>query len=157
MNATLLKKLSVATVFGEFDKNHDAVVNSSPIIRVFGIASGIRTGQSNFGDWLAFTGDFGAINLETGEAYRGPQVFIPQPAQGMLEAALQKAETVEFSFEIGLKPSKKGTLGFEYTVRPIKEAADSDAFTALADMSRADLPALGHDGGETPKAKGKKK
>lgn len=156
MNATLLKKLSVATVYGEISKDSEAVNNSSPIIRVFGIASGIRTGQSNFGDWVAFTGDFGAINLESGEAYRGPQVFIPQPAQGMLEAALSKSENVEFAFEIGVKPSKKGSMGYEYTVRPIKEASDSDAFAALADLSRTDLPQLGHDG-DTPKAKKGKK
>lgn len=156
MNATLLKKLSVATVYGEISKDSESVANSSPIIRVFGIASGIRTGQSNFGDWVAFTGDFGAINLESGEAFRGPQVFIPQPAQGMLEAALSKSDNVEFAFEIGVKPSKKGSMGYEYTVRPIKEASDAAAFAALADLSRADLPQLGHDG-ETPKAKGKKK
>lgn len=155
MNATLLKKLSVATVYGEIAKDSEVVVESLPIMRVFGIASGIVTGQSSFGDWLAFSGDFGGINLITGEAFRAPKAFIPQPAQGLLEAALTKSDNVEFAFEIGVKPSKKGSMGYEYTVRPIKEATDSDAFAALADMARADLPALGHDG-EKPAKKGKK-
>lgn len=131
-NQNMLKKISAKTLFGKIE----APEKAKEMFALYGVANGTKTGKSQFGDWLAFTGDFEAANTETGESFRAPVCFLPEPAQGMLEAALMKnADGVEFSFIVGIKPADNA-FGYEYTVRPVKQANQSDALAALRDMTQ---------------------
>jgi len=156
-NQNLLKKISAKNLFGKIEAPEKAI----ELFALYGVANGTKTGKSQFGDWIAFTGDFEAANMETGESFRAPVCFLPQPAQGMLEAALMKnSDGVEFSFIVGIKPADNA-FGYEYTVRPVKAANQSDALTALREMTQEamlkTLPAPKAASTTPPPSKGKGK
>ncbi len=147
-NVELLSKISVATVFGKVKKPEAPV----GLVRVIGIANGVKTGQSQYGDWTAFTGDFKAFNLENGKEFRAGKVFLPAIAQNLIEGALANAdaESVQFAFDIGIKPADT-QAGYEYTVTPLVEARDNDPLAALEEKV-GKLPAL-EDKSETKSKK----
>lgn len=132
----LVSKISAKTVYGSVDIKalHTAKVEKK-IIRVIGLASGIKTGETSFGAFVAFTGNFKAINLDTNEEFRSGKVFLPNIAQNLLEGALAQTESdaVEFAFDIGVKPvqDRQGKDSYEYTVTPLMAAQDNDPLAAL--------------------------
>lgn len=136
--SSLIKKISAKTIIGTVSPPEKATA----LYTVIGIANGIKTGMSAYGEWLALTGQFEAVNLETGEAYVAPQVFLPEPLQGLIAAKVRtpdengKTPSVQFAVEVGIKPARS-TMGYEYTVRELVDASDSDP---LADLRKA-LPA----------------
>lgn len=138
MSAELIKKISAKTVFG----NVTAPEKPIELYSVMGIANGIKSGQSTYGEWISLTGQFEAQNMETGEAYAAPQCFLPEPLQGMIVAKIRtpdeqgKTVSVRFAVVVGIKPAKS-TLGYEYTVRELVDASENDP---LADLRKA-LPA----------------
>lgn len=104
---------------------------------VVGIASGFLNGESQYGSWTAFIGQFQARSLE-GEDYAAPQVFLPEPAQSMLIAALTSRDGaengVEFAFEVGIReptPGKPSVSGYEYYVRPLMDTRQDDRMAQL--------------------------
>lgn len=134
----LLKKMSAKTLIGKIDPPEKQV----DLFAVYGVATGTKNGTSTFGDWLAFIGDFEGVEIVTGEISRSPVCFLPEPAQGMLEAALMKNENgVEFSFIIGIKPNAKSTTGYEYTVKPVVASKQNDALEKLRGATTLALPA----------------
>jgi len=138
MSAQLIKKISAKTVVGNVSAPEKAI----PLFTVIGIANGIKIGTSSYGEWLALTGQFEATNLETGEQVMAPQVFLPEPLQGLIASKVRtpdengKAVSVRFGVEVGIKPMKS-ILGYEYTVRELIDASENDP---LADLRKA-LPA----------------
>ncbi len=131
----LLSKISIKAVYGNIDIKKLTEVGEMPLVRIMGIANGTKTGQSNFGEWTAFTGNFKAINLETGADYRSGKAFIPAIAENLVVGALgdANADSVQFAFDIGVKSVKdrQGKDSYEYTVTPLVEAADNDPLSEL--------------------------
>ncbi len=138
MSASLIKKLSAKTVYGVVKAPEKAMA----LFTVIGIANGVKTGQSTYGEWVALTGQFEGQNLESGEAFMAPQAFLPEPINGLIAAKVRTPDengqpvSVRFAVEVGIKPSKS-TLGYEYTVRELIDASENDP---LADL-RKSLPA----------------
>lgn len=149
----LLKKMSPKTILGEvkkyiFDKETGEIHKDGTkftLAKIFGKAHGVKTGQSDHGEWVAFLGAFGAIVTdEKGEIineYRSPKVFLPEPMQTMLAAALHEADTVEFAVELGIECDSTSATGYTYTVNPIVEVKESDALAHLRDQSMGKLTA----------------
>lgn len=139
MSGSLIKKISPKTVVGDVTPPE----KPTALFTVIGIASGIKSGPSPYGEYVALTGQFEAMNLETGEQYVAPICFLPDPLQGMIVAQLRtpdengKMVTVQFGVEVGVRAAKSAT-GYEYTVRELVEADRNDP---LADLRKA-LPAL---------------
>jgi len=135
----LISKISTKTVAGTVSKPKEG--ESAVLYRVLGIANGIKSGESTYGEFTAFTGNFKAINLETGKVYQSGKVFLPSIAQTMLEGALSDANTdsVEFAFDIGVKHAANA-IGYEYTVTPLVAASDNDPLSALESKVTAALP-----------------
>lgn len=134
---SLLKKMSAKTIVGKIEPPEKQV----DLFAIYGVATGTKTGSSNFGDWLAFTGDFEGIDIATGEVSRSPVCFLPEPGQGMLEAALLKNDNgIEFSFIVGVKPNKASTTGYEYTVKPVVASKQNDALEKLRGATTLALP-----------------
>ncbi len=130
-------------------------ITDGPIAHVYGSARNYLVGSSNYGTFTKFRGDFEAVNLATGESYRSQNLLLPEIASGLLIAALHAAgakhgtaktastqeepgepatSPVEFAIEIGLrktKSDKPGGAGYEFTLRPLIEAKDSDPLAAL--------------------------
>jgi len=101
---------------------------------VYGIANGIKTGTSNFGEWCAFQGKMEAVNYVTGESFAAPQCFIPEPLQSMLRDALAENDTIEFAFSVHVKRRDDLKEGYEYIVEPHKAAQEADPLAALRNL-----------------------
>ena len=138
----LVKKLSVKSVVGDVKKMVAAgdIKKSTPVMRAYGKATGIQTGTSDNGDWVAFKGEFKGINLLTGEEYGSGKLFMPDVASDLLEGMLvgEEVNGVEFGFDLLVKPDASSATGYVYEAEPLIKPAQDDTLSRLA----ADLPAL---------------
>lgn len=143
-----VKKLSVATVFGKIDLK--AVINSDapvPVMRVFGMAVGTKTGTSAYGEWTALVGRFKAVNLATGEESEAAQLFLPEVALIPLKVALAQAgnQAVTFAVDIFVKKStntKPGGVPYEYTFENVRPVEEDDPLVRLEAEIAKNAPAL---------------
>ena len=155
----LLKKMSAATLIGkiptrvvEIKSTDDSGAEKiekvlrgieQPLMRVIGLATGVKTGITNFGTWFAFTGQFQATNILTGELARSANLFLPESVTELLVPTVKAAgETgVEFAFDIGVRPFNNAQ-GYEYTVNHLIAVQESDPLQALSMRLLAEAPAL---------------
>lgn len=133
----LVKKVSAKTVVGaNIKKLLDKSGENTPLYTVIGIATGIKTGISTYGDWACLTGQFRATNMITGELFQGSHMFLPDVAHDMAAVALSSdgVESIEIAFEIGaaLTDAEDGA-GYEYSVRPLIETQEADPLAAIED------------------------
>ena len=149
----LIKKLSAKSIIGNVKKismdnfylendtekpNPDAP-GQIDLFRILGIVKGLKTGTTDNGDWISFEGDFKATRLLDGETFRGPRAFISEPAQSLLEVALEGNETVEMAFTVSIVPGSNA-YGYEYRTSPLITPAENDGIAALELKIKA-LPA----------------
>lgn len=156
----LKKKISAKTIVGRvkalLPKNEKGeIINGEAVavMRVYGICSGIKTGVSTFGEWIAFTGNFKAIRLSDGEVFNGSQLFCPDVVTELLSPVVRAANgaDVEFAFDIGAQGTES-EVGYEYLVKPLMKIEESAPLLALeARLNLAALPAP-----EASKSNGKK-
>lgn len=138
----LLKKLSFKTVVGKVNRRELPENGESMLVmRVIGVANKTVTGNSDFGAFVGFLGNFEATNVATGEVFRSGQMFLPNVCSNLLEAAVAAngGANVEFGFDIGVKEADNA-IGYEYTAAPIIEASETDPVALL--KSRISAPAL---------------
>ena len=102
-------------------------------MQVMGVATGIKTGESDKGPWTALLGSFQAINMETGDTYRSGVCFLPNIMLNLVTPRLLEKESkaVEFAFNIGVKADEKSATGYVYIAEPIFETAENDPLEML--------------------------
>ena len=132
--SALTKKLSTAKIVGKINVRklpEDGTIQN--LYTVIGMAVGTKSGTSDFGDWTGLVGQFEATNLETGERFASANLFLPDVAQGLIEAQLANAENhqVQFAFVIGAMADSNSPVGYSYTAQPI---LPPDAKDPLADL-----------------------
>lgn len=142
--ATLLKKITMSEVarlkrasggfkpkvhFGADDEGHFAPYL---VARIVGIAYGYKVGSTNYGEYLEFNGNFGATN-NYGEMFRSPKCIMPEPAAGLLQAAVDGADAgkgVELAFDFMAVPDA-GDRGYKFEVVPLMQRDPADPLDAL--------------------------
>ena len=146
-------------------------ITARAVAHVFGSARGYFIGQSTYGEFYKFRGDFEATNVETGEVYRSANLLLPDVIAMLLVDALHAAGAkagkakgaagtheepgematapVEFAIEVGIRPradAKPGTAAYEWTVKPLTPVRDSDPLQRLREeVKKATAPQLSHD------------
>lgn len=137
---TMLKKLGAKQILGNVKQVvKDQCPNDGDSYKaysIYGTSNGIKTGTSQFGDWMSFVGQMEAVNYVTGETFAAITCFIPEPLQSLLKDALQENDTIEFAFTVSVKRRDDLKEGYEYLVQPHKAAQESDPLANL----RALLP-----------------
>lgn len=131
----LLKKITTKALCGKIKAPAEGA-GTVWLYTVYGIAHGVKTGESTYGLWEAVTGQFEAVT-EDGEAFASPVCFLPEPMQGVISAGVRNGDAVEFSVRIGVEESDTQT-GYEYVCAPKVEPAESDT---LENLRRLSLPA----------------
>ncbi len=130
----IIKKVSASTVVGstkELRKLAESGKGKSvDIMRVVGVAIGVKSGMSSYGEWVALRGNFSATNIETGEEFRGSTLYVPDEITDMIAAQLSAATSVEFGVMIGVKESDL-IIGYEYVVTPLMDTGESDPIAAI--------------------------
>lgn len=139
--APIVRKLSVKSIIGRKPKAPDDD-NVKMLVRFYGVATGTKTGESNFGPWCALIGSFKAINLETGEEKRAGTCFLPDVALDMIlpQLAPAKVNAVEFGFDIGVKKDDDSATGYIYVAEPCLQVSENDPLELIT--KKIDAPAL---------------
>lgn len=143
--ASIVKKISVKSIFGDVKAalKKGTIQDGTAIIRVIGIASGTKTGNTQFGDWTALLGQFKGTNLVTGEQFTSGKCFLPESAMELIVPVVVAGNTAEFAVDIGVKENDSLAIGYEYTVTPLIQQGSTDAMERLesAVAETAALPA----------------
>ena len=90
-----------------------------------GVASGIKSGESQYGEWEILLGEFAATNSQTGEIFAGGACAVPGAMGEMLlsqlKAALMEdaASKLRFSVDVFAVVSPRDENKYEYIVRPV--------------------------------------
>lgn len=129
------RKISAKTVMGKIKKDWIPEKGTKPLFQVIGQVYGTRKGEGDYGPWVALVGTFEAVNLITGEAFTGPECFLPEPYNGMIADKLTgegRVNAVDFAYEIGLTPpGPDSTVQYEYSCKPIHDPTAGDPLKAL--------------------------
>jgi len=141
----LISKISAKTVCGKTEKP----TKKELLYTVYGIASGLQTGETSFGTWEALTGEFEALNASDGSVYRAGRCFLPGIAHSLVAGQLKalgedQNKAVRFALQIGVQPSDN-KIGYEYTVTPVLKPTEDDAMGELRKLAAPESkPALQH-------------
>lgn len=125
---SVIKKLSIATVYGKVLVADIPADGELKLCRLAGIASATDSGSSSFGDWSCLVGQCAGTNHQTGEIFVGKSVFVPGAMGDALIDALITAQkddasaTMKFSLDISAKVSSRDPNKYEYIVRPVMES-----------------------------------
>jgi len=157
----VIRKISPRHVVGNVkaiapreDKDGNLPKDIVPLYRIFGQANGVKTGESDYGAWVALTGRFEAVvtmpdenGVASMESFAAPQCFLPEPMNTIIADELKRTdengkrevESLEFAFDVGVKAAKT-SVGYEYTCVPLMERSGADPLLALREKVAA-LPA----------------
>ena len=131
----LVKKISVKVVVGNVKKMvaSGEIKEKTAVMRVYGIASKIVTGTSDNGDWVAFLGQFKAINLLTGVDFTSGKLFLPGVASDLVEGAINGdgANAIEFGFDVLVEPDESSAVGYIYQAESLIPPSDDDTLSKL--------------------------
>lgn len=144
MAATIVKKVTCA--FGMPAPKVLALVLAHPNKRPYagrlvGIATGTKSGVSQFGDWTCLVGTFAFTNPD-GEVTRAAHAFGPDLVIGPLAAALAAGQqSVTVAVDVFAVPSEKSPTGWTYVAEAAIEETESDPLALLMAKTTA-RPAL---------------
>jgi len=129
--AKLLKKMTPKTIMGERPKVGD---EPKQLFTIYGVASGVRKGESNYGPWTMLTGRFEAAR--DGQDYISGECALPNPLHNMIIESLRHDEhgevkAVEFACNVIIAPRPDTAIGYEYFAEPIVEQTENDPLSSL--------------------------
>jgi len=144
--AEILAKISPSKVMGENPKKFAPAEGAKDVdlYTVYGVASGVKTGSTQYGAWEALTGMFEAVRSTDGRRFQSGVCFLPGAAGVMALGALKATKekdpdaTIRFGLLIGLKYSDV-PIGYEFTAKSIVKVEQADL---LADLR---AQAIGYD------------
>ncbi len=120
-----VRKITVASVYGKVKVADIPDGEEIAICRMAGVASGIKSGESQYGEWEILLGEFAATNSQTGEIFAGGACAVPGAMGEMLlsqlKAALMEdaASKLRFSVDVFAVVSPRDENKYEYIVRPV--------------------------------------
>lgn len=138
----LLKKLSVSSL-NNFSKGalKELIKGATApvfVARILGSVRKVEVGTTQFGEFIAFSGEFRGWDIE-GEEAMGVKAFLPSPLDEMLAAQVRDVQStegnsnksVEFGADLFVVPDDT-EVGYKYVIKPLLEAKASDPVAALA-------------------------
>ena len=101
------------------------------LLKVAGVTTDAKTGQTEKGEYTKLLGEFIAQNLITGEVFQSGQCILPSFLSEQLAAALKASESVEFALLIGARADKSAVTGYVYTAQPLVNAEPTARMSKL--------------------------
>lgn len=111
-----------------------------PLLRVVGIASGYKAGQTDKGEYLLLLGEFSAVNLLTGAQFQSGKAILPNFISENFAPVLERQGSAEFALEIAAERDDTAVTGYKYSVRPLMESKASDRMAELIAIASKDMP-----------------
>ena len=131
---------SLVGIVGTYAKDLQAGQSIS-LARFVGIARGIKTGTTNYGEYQALTGEFVAEALageKVGNRYRSGTLFLPNVALDLVTPAVNniaRGEGIEMAFEVGIERDTTSAIGYVYTANFLMEPAMNDPLEQLVSLA----------------------
>lgn len=136
MATKIVKKISTKVVHGVVKAPKHG--ETKGVMRVGGMANGIKKGTTDKGDWIAVTGSFVARNFEEDgslaeDEYRSGTCFMPDVAVELIAGSLQEegAQTT-FGFDILVKGDDTAIVKYVYEVTPLMDPTEDDPMVQLS-------------------------
>ena len=134
----ILRKLTIKNCGWNTSELKAAVAKApqTDILKIAGVITSIRPGQTQLGEYAELGGQFQAVNLATGEMFQSAKSILPTfIADPMVEASKGGSE-VEFAIQIGVKRNDTSVVGYEFSVKPLVEPKVSDKLAKLLDLAK---------------------
>jgi len=138
VKANLVKKLSAKVLVGQVKSYVKDLQNgqSVELFRVVGIAHGIKSGISNFGEWTSLMGQFVAeplIGDKKGQRFRTGQLFLPDVMLNMIAPLVaDKANRgIELAFVVSAIKDDTANNDYFYSGDFLSDPAENDPLEAL--------------------------
>lgn len=139
-----IRKITVKTVTGGVDFEEVMKVKKLDLMSVFGVARNMRPGASDLGQYVAFLGDFRAINVKTGEEFASAKMILPKIAEEVLAGVIPaEGGEVKFAMVLGATYDPKAATKYVFTFRPLIESADQNVIEELRGLTIKALPKPG--------------
>lgn len=120
------RKLSAKIIVG---KRIGQVTEPKDLFTVIGIATGIRSGQSNYGEWIGLKGQFEVVRCDDGKVLQAPIMILPDAAMAELTGN-GLDYPLQFGFLVRVVPSTNDA-GFEYEVIKVVDPTNHDPLEDL--------------------------
>jgi hypothetical protein len=147
----IIKKISSLIIMGEkiSAKLIPEKKTESDLYQIAGIATDTKTGESNYGGWTAFLGEFRAVNCFTGEVFTSAKAFLPDVLGEMLMGKLagqgENGRGIAFAFVVGIRRDEKSTVGYTYYAKPVQAPKADDPMAELVkSLPKVRVKALTH-------------
>lgn len=127
-------KISIKHVVGDIRKviKEHKITDRAPIMRIIGVAQSFVEGSSDYGDWVALTGQFKATNLLTDEDYVAGKCFVPDSVTDLVLGYLKDGgASVEMAFDIHLIIDDSSSVGYTYEAETLMEISEDSAIARL--------------------------
>lgn len=117
---SILKKITIKTLgFGVKDIRKLAESGKGEpmtVARIFGRASGTKTGESDNGPWTSLSGQFKAVNAVDGKEYMSGNLFMPDVAMDLVAPALagEGDPVVDVALDILVVEDESSVVGYQY-------------------------------------------
>jgi hypothetical protein len=106
-----IKKITTRIIVG---KKRDPVTSETLLYKVIGVATGVKTGESNYGPWKALRGEFEAKRWSDGKVFKAPLVVLPEEVIDRIHARLDTGSAaVGFALHVLVQP-RAAAPGFVY-------------------------------------------
>ena len=125
MPAQILRKITIKNCGFTKTDVRQLVNADNPVanlIKILGITSSARPGQTDTGDYLRLIGQFRAVNMQTGEEFDSSQCILPSFISDYIADALSRSSEVEFAVMVGAQYEPTSVTEYMYTVTPLVEA-----------------------------------
>lgn len=149
ISAKTFGKITIETIASMKDKEKRA------LLRVVGVATSYKTGVTDIGAFVKFTGRFVATCALTGEIVHSGTAILPKIAQDLLHGQLDGVGDgvgLEFAFDIGFQRDDTSAVKYVYTVKPLIDMAQDDPIIMLMARVNEKTPMLAAPK-ETPSTK----
>lgn len=106
-----------------------------PLARLYGKLTGTKaeTDKNTGNFYLAFLGNFEAINMQTGEVFKSGKMYLPKGISELVENGIKNApegSQIAFAFEVRSQKASN-PIGYTYRVLALKSPEASDDLAEL--------------------------
>jgi len=142
-SATILRKLTIRNCGWTSDDILKAVTviqadgktvefnGKADLLRVWGVSTDAKPGQSDTGSYVKLVGEFHALNLATGERFKSGAMILPNFIAEPMAGALRSSPQVEFAVGLGAQGDPSSATKYVFTVAEVVEAVASEPMRKL--------------------------
>ena len=129
-----VKKLTTKIIVG---KKIGKVEARTTLYSIIGVATDLKTGESNYGPWTALVGRFEAERSADGAMFAAPLLLLPDEATAApIIQAVKIHEGVEFALVVSVEPTLSAP-GYVYDIATVVSPRKNDMLAGLRNAMQA--------------------